>query len=138
WQLVIVTFRPTLLYSDVVSVDETGLAQATTKGSHDVLERRRRRVAQQANDWRALLPRSPRERPCSRPAARPPVQIGPCSLEHAIPSGTRCTSLPNAQVARKIRAGTAVGAKWRPIARAMPAVRLTRKKVRLARQQYRR
>jgi hypothetical protein len=44
-QLVIVTFRPTLLYSDVARVDETGLAQATTKGSHDVLERRRWRVA---------------------------------------------------------------------------------------------
>src|SRR4030095_12886380 len=98
-------FRPALLDHDVATLDEAGLSQAAAKRSHDVLERCRGGVAQEADDGHRRLLRARRERPRRR-AAEQRDELATCS--HSITSSAVASSLSGT-------AKSSISAAWRLI-----------------------
>src|SRR5262249_4272480 len=88
-QSFIPAFGPALLDGDIAPIDKPLLAQPSAKGSHDVLERRRWRVAKQADDRHCRLLGAR----CKRPRSRAAESQDERAALHSITSSARASSV---------------------------------------------
>jgi hypothetical protein len=93
-------FGPTVIDSDTAMLDIAGLAQAAPERREEMREPAGRFQAEEPDHRHGRLLRPRPDRPRSRrSAAEQGYQLAPSYVGHGLPLGTRCASLPHAQVA---------------------------------------
>src|SRR5262245_59006771 len=87
------------------AVDIAGLAQPLAARMPTVRVQVKGFAMEEAYHRLRRLLRMHTEWPCGRRAAEQRDEVAPSNFEHGLPSGTRCASLPHAQVAAEAPAG---------------------------------
>src|SRR5437899_2869060 len=97
--------QPVVLDHYVLALDEAGFVEAFAERYHIARGAISRPAANKPHHRYRRLLRARRERPRGRRAAEQRDELASSYVEHGLPSGTRCASLPQAQDARKRPAG---------------------------------
>src|SRR6516162_1081455 len=97
--------RPAVFDRYILALDIASFGQAPTEGGSHRRVRPGRRTVEKPDHRHPRLLRARRERPGGGSAAEQRDELASSEVGHGLPSGTRCASLPQAQVAPKAPAG---------------------------------